>query len=209
MERKKMGSQGEGIKETGKKQKMVRLPYGTIGRVLLGAVAVAGVLSIGLAAPNIFQAVRVLEKQYKRNYRRYRVPVYARKVVQNLVDKKLIIVFLGREGMAMRLTEKGQRELLRYQLREKSLKKWHWDKKWRLIIFDIAEKKRLKRDYVRKNMQSFGFVKLQDSVWVYPYECEQVVNLLKAEYQLGRELLYVVAGEIENDEWLKKKFDLN
>lgn len=208
MKNRKNDSQHERAEEVGGNKKAVRLPYGTIGRALLGTVAVAGVLAVGLAAPGIFQAVKILEKQYKKNYRRYRVPAYARKVVQNLVDKKLIRVFERRGEIMMRLTEKGERELLRYQLREKSLKKWHWDKKWRLIIFDIAEKKRLKRDYVRKNMQSFGFVKLQDSVWVYPYECEQVIDLLKAEYRLGKELLYVVAGEIENDEWLKKKFDL-
>lgn len=191
-----------------RKRNVAKLPYGTIGRALLGTVAVAGALAVGLAAPGIFQAVKILEKQYRKDYQRYRVPSYARKVVQGLVDKKLIRVFERDGEMMMRLTEKGERELMRYKLREKSVKKWHWDKKWRLIIFDIAEKKRQKRDNVRKSMQSFGFVKLQDSVWVYPYECEQVIDLLKAEYQLGKELLYVVAGEIENDEWLKKKFDL-
>ena len=204
----KSDAQSTEAEEGARKRSVAKLPYGTIGRALLGTVAVAGVLAVGLAAPGIFQVVKMLEKQYRKDYQRYRVPSYARKVVQGLVDKKLIRVFERRGEMMMSLTEKGERELMRYKLREKSLKKWHWDKKWRLIIFDIAEKKRLKRDYVRKNMQSFGFVKLQDSVWVYPYECEQVVNLLKAEYRLGKELLYVVAGEIENDEWLRKKFSL-
>ncbi len=191
------------------KKKPVRLPYGTIGRILLGTVAVAGVLTVGLAAPGIFQAVKALEKQYKKDYRRYRVPAYARKVVQSLVNKKLVTIFQGREGMAMRLTEKGERELLRYQLREKPLESHRWDKKWRLVIFDIAEKRRYARDRVRQDMQSFGFVKLQDSVWAYPYECEQVVTLLKAQYKIGKELVYIVAGEIEGDESLKKKFQLS
>ena len=122
MGKEKAGFQMESKKEEDKKKKIARLPYGTIGRILLGSIAVAGVLTVGLAAPGIFQAVNALEKQYKRDYRRYRVPAYARQVVKSLVDRKLITVFQGRDGLVMRLTEKGQRELLRYQFQEKSRK---------------------------------------------------------------------------------------
>lgn len=183
-----------------------RLPYGAVGRILLGTVAVAGVLAVGLAAPSIFQVVKAIEKQYRRDYRRFRVPTYAREVVKTLVSQRLIVIILQHGEPVMRLTEKGRRELLRYQLKEKALEKRHWDGKWRLLIFDIAEKKRYARDRVRNDMQSFGFVKLQESVWVYPYECEQVVTLLKAQYKIGKELLYIVAGDIEGDDWLRREF---
>lgn len=195
-------------KETEKKNISRKLPYGLIGRVVLGTVAAAGILSIALVAPNIFQAVHTLRKQHKGLHRRYQSPAYARKAVQRLAEQKMLVVFQRDGETVIRLTDKGARELLLYQLKEKSLEKWHWDKKWRLLIFDIEEKERLARDRLRLDMQSFGFVKLQDSVWVYPYECEHVVALLKAQYRLGKELLYIVAGEIEDDEWLKKKFDL-
>ncbi|MEI8096941.1 MAG: hypothetical protein WCG73_02450 [Candidatus Moraniibacteriota bacterium] len=189
-------------KETG------RLPYGLVGRVILGSIATAGFLSVALVAPNIFQAVNALKKQHKGLYRRYQSLAYARLAVKRLVEQKRIIVFQKDGVMMMRLTDKGRQELLKYQLKEKSLEKWHWDKKWRMLIFDIAEEKRNARDRMRIDMQSFGFVRLQDSVWVYPYECEQVVTLLKAQYKIGKEMLYIVAGEIEDDEWLRKKFDL-
>lgn len=195
-------------KETATKNINKKLPYGLIGRVVLGTVAAAGILSIALVAPNIFQAVHILKKRHDGAYRRYQSPAYARKAVQRLADQKMLVVFQKEGETVMRLTDKGTRELLRYQLKEKSLEKWRWDKKWRLLIFDIEEKERLARDRLRLDMQSFGLVKLQDSVWVYPYECERVVALLKAQYRLGKELLYIVAGEIEDDGWLKKKFDL-
>lgn len=195
---------------TEKKSIIKKLPYGLIARVVLGAVGAVGILSIALVAPNIFQAVYILKKRHGNGglHRRYQSLAYARKAVQRLVDKKMLVVFQKDGEMVMRLTDKGTRELLRYKLKEKSLEKWHWDKKWRLLIFDIEEKERLARDRLRLDMQAFGFVRLQDSAWVYPYECEQVVALLKAQYRFGKELLYIVAGEIENDEWLKKKFDL-
>ena len=191
-----------------KKENALRIPYGFIGKALLGTVAVAGVLAIGLAAPNVFQVIKLFEKKHDKNYRRYRSLKLVRSEIQKLTKKKFIIVFEKNGEPVIRLTEAGQRELLRYQLKEKSIEKGSWDKKWRLIIFDIEEKKRYVRDRVRRDMQSFGFEKLQDSVWAYPYECEQVVGLLKAQYKIGKELLYIVASDIEGDEQLKRKFGL-
>ncbi len=191
-----------------KKQNNFRIPYGCIGRALLGTVAVAGVLAIGLAAPNIFQVIKLFEKKHGRNYQRYQSLKLVRSEIQKLAKKKLIIVFEKNGEPVIRLTELGQRELLRYQLKEKRLEKRSWDRKWRLIIFDIAEKRRGVRDRLRQEMMAFGFQKLQNSVWVYPYECEQVVGLLKAQYKIGKELVYIVAGDIEGDEQLQKKFGL-
>ncbi len=191
------------------KQKTLRIPYGFIGKALLGTVAAVGILTIGLAAPNVFQVIKLLEKRNKRDYGRYQSLKLVRNEIQKLAKKKLIIVFEKNGEPVIRLTEAGQRELLRYQLKEKSIEKKSWDKKWRLIIFDIEEKRRSARDSIRHHMQSFGFVKLQDSVWVYPYECEQVIGLLKAQYKIGKELLYIVAGDIEGDEQLKKRFNLS
>ena len=195
-------------KKKEKKKNHSGLPYGLTGRILLGAVATVGIMSIALAAPNIFQAVRAFEKMKGKSYRRYRSPAHVRKIINQLEKRKMIYIYEKGDETLVRLTEKGKRELLKYKLKEKSLKKWHWDKKWRMLVFDIEEKKRIVRDYVRENMVAFGFVKLQNSVWVYPYECEELISLLKAEYKLDKELLYIVADKIENEEWLKKKFRL-
>ena len=129
-------------------------------------------------------------------------------VVEDLI-KDGMMSSRGDPELMFYITEKGRRELLRYQFKERRLEKRHWDKNWRIVIFDIEEDKHGIRDGIREEMRSFGFEKLQASVWVYPYECEAVVALLKTEYGLGKELVYIVAGDIENDEWLRKKFHLN
>lgn len=185
-----------------------RLPRDYIGRAVLGTLAAVSVLSIALVAPGVGEAVRVWQWYDRNRHRRYHSPSYVRKVVERLEKQGKVKVFLERGKSVVRLTEKGRRELMKYQLQEKSLQKKHWDKKWRIIIFDIAERRRGVRDRARIDLQSFGFIKLQESVWVYPYECEEVVALLKAEYKIGNNLLYIVAGDIENDLWLKKKFHL-
>jgi len=56
--------------------------------------------------------------------------------------------------------------------------------------------------------RSAGFVRLQDSVWVYPYDCEDFTALLKADLHIGREVIYIIAESIENDGWLREQFNL-
>lgn len=46
--------------------------------------------------------------------------------------------------------------------------KHHWDGKWRILIFDIPEKLRRYRDFLRTELSSLGFYQLQKSVWVHP-----------------------------------------
>lgn len=43
-----------------------------------------------------------------------------------------------------------------------------WDKKWRIVIFDIPEKERVTRDSLRFKIISLGFGKLQESVYISP-----------------------------------------
>lgn len=83
-----------------------------------------------------------------------------------------------------------------------------WDKKWRIIIFDIPERKKKIRNEITQIFRSAGFQRLQDSVWVYPYDCEDVIGLLKTEYGIGPNLLYVIADQIEGDKYLRMDFDL-
>jgi|SRR3989344_123165 len=83
-----------------------------------------------------------------------------------------------------------------------------WDKKWRVIIFDIPEKKRRIRDQVREILLAAGFQRLQDSVWVYPYDCEDVIGLMKTDLGIGKYLLYMIVDQIENDRFLRMYFGL-
>ena len=85
-------------------------------------------------------------------------------------------------------------------------KRKRWDKHWRVIIFDIPERRRGTRDRLRIVMREAGFYRLQDSVWLYPHDCEDFVTLLKADLKIGAAVLYMVVEKIENDSKLKEHF---
>ncbi|MEP7162811.1 MAG: hypothetical protein ABI747_03545 [Candidatus Moraniibacteriota bacterium] len=190
------------MEKVGKK----RLAWGEVGGIVLGVVGTVGMLSIAVIAPKALGTLRLF--QQKKSYR-YQSPKYIREILERLAKRGLVEIF-ERDGDAVaRLTEKGQRELLRLQLQQEKAIVRKWDGSWRLVIFDIPERWRKSRDRLRIEMLSFGFVRLQDSVWVYPHECEQVVVLLKAEYKIGKELLYIVAKDIENDRELRQHFGLS
>ena len=84
-----------------------------------------------------------------------------------------------------------------------------WDGKWRVVIFDIREKRRKVRQRLRVLLTGAGMVRLQDSVWVHPYPCDEFVALVRANLGSGTgELLYFIAEGLESDRHLREHFNL-
>ena len=87
-------------------------------------------------------------------------------------------------------------------------KKRRWNGRWAVVIFDIPERRRRTGDRLRIMMQETSFVRLQDGVWVFPYDCEDFISLVKAELKIGAAVLYMVVEHIENDKHLRSHFGL-
>ena len=108
-----------------------------------------------------------------------------------------------------RITERGKAELKHKEITSGKLSHPDkWDKKWRILIFDIREEKKQLREKIRRTLVAMGFRHLQDSVWIFPYNCEDFVALLKADFKIGRELVYIIADAVESDIELRKLFGL-
>lgn len=69
----------------------------------------------------------------------------------------------------IRITSQGGREIRR-DFPLLSLQRKPWDGKWRIIMFDIEEKKKRKRDYLREKLRELGFGMLQESVFISPHD---------------------------------------
>ncbi len=83
-----------------------------------------------------------------------------------------------------------------------------WDRKWRVVAFDIPEQYSELRDKLRYVLKRVGFVQLQQSVWVFPHECRVLVDLLKQNSGLSKYVLYGVLEYVEDEARLKKMFGL-
>lgn len=51
-----------------------------------------------------------------------------------------------------------------------------WDHRWRVVVFDIPEKRGDVRLYLRSFLKTLGFGKVQKSVWISPYDFEEQVR---------------------------------
>jgi len=79
------------------------------------------------------------------------------------------------------LTSKGKKRLKRnFPLLKMQNKKW--DYKWRIVIFDIKEKVRYKRDILREKLVELGFGMLQQSVYISPHDfLEDIYEFLQTQ----------------------------
>lgn len=137
--------------------------------------------------------------------------MYQNKRALTRLKEKGLVTFIQRNGRwYARATDKGRLFLLREGLQDHVFrsKSKRWDGQWRVVTFDIPERRRSTRDVLRDYMQAYGFKKLQSSVWVYPHDCEEILALIKAELKIGNAVLYLVVDEIENDRHLREHFHL-
>ena len=177
-----------------------------IQTIILNSLYAAGALSMAVLAPNAL----VVLKQFSGNGSLKKNSRYAvKRTISRLVNIGLI-KFSDHNGKKfVQLTEEGRRRVALLHAHKILIKKpKRWDGKWRIVIFDIHEYRKDVRDKLRRTIAHLGFFRLQDSVWVYPYDCEDLVVLLKADFKIGKDILYIIAQKIENDTSLKKHFEI-
>jgi len=175
-----------------------------IEKIILGTIGVVGLIAIIAIAPGAGPALRLFgfgKRQYPSRY------------INNAItrlSKKGLIVFEEKKGKKfIRLTPDGKKRLSLYKQKTWGLpKNKKWDGKWRIVTFDIREERRLTRDKIRRTLKEVGFTKLQNSTWIYPYECEEFIKLLKADQKIGKDILYIVAERVEYDNGFKNIFNL-
>jgi hypothetical protein len=131
-------------------------------------------------------------------------------IVKRMV-KKGFIQFVNKNGeLKIILTKKGKSVAREYLVEDyKKIKKpLKWDGKWRFVMFDISEEKKKIRNLLRFHLKKVGFVQVQGSVWVFPYPCEEIVTIIKANFKLSSEVIYITAESFEKDLYFRKFFKL-
>ena len=169
-----------------------------IQNLILKVVAGAGVVSVALVAPGVLVA---MNKFGLLPYKRQSESIGISR--NRLLKKGCIEFYKGK----LRITNKGKIYLARQDIyTETKNKNRRWDGKWRVLVFDIPEKRRFIRNQIRNALVSIGFMRLQDSVWVYPYNCEDFITLLKADFKIGKDVLYMIVEELEYDKPVRSYF---
>lgn len=160
-----------------------------------------GVVGIALLMPGLAKVITSeLRDRERQRYRR---------MWQRLQERKLVKIKETSDGQVVEITQAGFKKALKYKIEEMKIKKpKKWDGKWRIVIFDVPEKKKGARDIFRRYLQYLNFEMLNKSVFVHPHPCFDEVEFLRQISGIGREVTYIVASSIETSKNLRRHFDL-
>ena len=173
-------------------------------KILLG-LAGGAFLTLAMVAPGALIAAKPFIDEWKK-YDRRRL----RAALKRMEKQKIIEFRETKKGETIiKITKKGEERVLKYKFHNLVISKpKKWDRIWRIVIFDIPNRKTLARNALREKLREFGFYKIQKSVFIYPYECENEIEFIKAIFDIQAYVIMIRAKEIDNEEFLRRYFNL-
>lgn len=171
---------------------------------ILETIAIIGAFTVAATSPYFWRSIL---KSYFRHRQYYHQEIL--KLIRFLRYRGYIQI-LKKEGLIkVELTERGRKRLKNLKIWDLKIKKpKKWDKKWRIIIFDVPKEKNKTRDIFRLKLREFGFYQLQKSVWIYPHECLKEIVLLRKLLNIIPNVKIITSSELEADEKILKHFRL-
>lgn len=181
--------------------------YLPMRNLILRTLAAGGVMSVALIAPKTLTLLKKLDRAASK-----RKDLYDRitQSIRNLERAGMVRTSGERGHRTVTITKKGQEMIETIYASEYRIPEpVFWDGKWRIVMFDIREKRRKTRARLRHLLMGAGFVRLQDSVWVHPYPCDEFINLVRTHLKSGTgEMLSFIAEALESDRRLREHFRL-
>lgn len=130
-----------------------------------------------------------------------------RKQIHYLKKKKLINIIVENKEKYLVPTKKGRDRIKKYFIDGLKIKEFEkWDGKWRVVVFDVPNDKNIERDMFRRKLLNLGFFQLQESVFVYPFDCKEEIDFLKKIFYLKPYVQFLVADMIETEKDLMSHF---
>ncbi len=172
--------------------------------ILLSLFAAAAV-----GAVVILPGLAILGKEFTgwKKYKKFRLKA----ALKRLRGQKMINFSEKPDGtMQLELIEGGNKRVLQYKFEEMKIKiPSRWDGLWRIVVFDIPNKQKQARETLRAKLKNLGFYKLQESIFVHPYDCKDEIDFVKEIYNIRPFVKFIVAKEVDDDFKLRKLFLLD
>jgi len=171
---------------------------------VLKLIAVGSVTATALLAPNALQLFHKPLRLYmgKLDERERR-----REIQRTLRYIKYNHLVTEQYEHGLKLTPKAMKRLEQREMSQLAIptaKKW--DKKWRLVFFDIPESHKVQRDAFASRIRQLGFKVLQRSVFIHPFPCVNEISKVASFYGVARYVSYVETTHIDNDSVLRQRF---
>ena len=154
-------------------------------------------------APGLGAALKLIDPNPRKAMRKIE------RALKNLANEGGVeIHHTGREKR-YRITPSGKQKLAQLEFKEyQPVSPKRWDKKLRVVCFDIPETEKYTRTLFQTKLSEIGFYRLQNSVFVTPHNCEELIVLADKAFDLQRYVRVIVAETIDNERHLLNFFKL-
>ena len=180
----------------------------SLTREILFIAAAGPILLSSLFLPNAPQMLKPLIKWRKNWDKIDRRRIH--EAIKRLNQKRLVELMEKNGKLYVKITTNGKQLVRNFDYDDLELPQFKtWDKKWRLVIFDIPDKKRKERQVFSKKLKDLGFYPLQESVFVYPYDCRDEIDFICEFLSINRCVNYCLVETLDKKEGdLREIFNL-
>lgn len=181
-------------------------PRGEIIKDILSWLMIGGMIAVASTSPTfLYDALRAFAKN--KSYKQQSV----KNAFYRLQKEGAFLVQKHNHQIYISLTKEGKKIAGRFQIDSLQIKKpKKWDGKWRLVIFDINDREKVKREAFRGFLKRLQFSQLQKSIWFHPFDCSGEVALLRDFFGFTtKELRLIITEKIEDEYPLRRMFHLD
>jgi len=182
---------------------------GELAKEILVMIAAGVAIPAAFLMPGIPVALKpLLNEVMKRCGMRRRRPLV--QSISHLKRRGLVSIAEKGGQQVLTLSEGGKKRLLRFELDEIEIRKpKKWDGYWRMVLFDIPERRKQGREAFRSKLKQLGFLQLQKSCFVHPFECKSEIDFVSELFEVSPYVNYILAKEIEGESKLARYFHLS
>ncbi len=196
--------------KTDNRKKKDLFDISTPKELLAALLITGGVLSIMAISPALLATAipvaQLIKKEDKEKMRK------TQKTFSYLRKRKFIAVLNHKGYVKISITKSGKEFIKKHQISTYIVSipvPNKWDKKWRILFYDVSTADSLKRDALRYFIKKLNMKQMQKSVWIYPFDCSEQVSFLKNFLELtDMEIRLIVTDSIGDDKKFRKIFNI-
>jgi hypothetical protein len=184
-------------------------------QMIMEALIIGGVFIVASTSPSFGKNVlpKLIKWAYRDQKKYWKNKAYEKKLYHSfyyLLNAGFVESTYKGNQLHISLTKEGRKKVGKYNIDNLKIKKpKKWDKKWRILVFDILDIHKTKREAIRGKLKEWNLYQLQKSVWVCPYQFQNEVEILRNFFFLNKkEMQIIIASEIEYDTEVRKHFKI-
>ncbi|HEC30812.1 MAG TPA: CRISPR-associated endonuclease Cas2, partial [Candidatus Yonathbacteria bacterium] len=177
---------------------------GELAKLILLGIAGVGLIIVCVTLPGLGQVYELFKPKNTRDRKRlYRS-------TRQLEKQKLLRIYRKNGKDIVEVTRLGQRKILAYNLEDMKIKRpKKWDGWYRVIMFDIPEKKKIARREISSLLSNIGAYRIQKSTFVSPFECKKEIDFLGEYFDVRKNIVYMLSKNFDGEDAVKKHFKLS